>query len=183
MGNDETDLSTASTPRAGANRREVLLGATGLAVAAAAGTVFGTGVANAAPSIGPMSMEISGLGTFEVLAFSWGASNSGGFQMGGGGAGKANFQDVSITKYTDALSPALLEAIATGQHFTKATLTFAPQGGRSPLVLEGSPVLVTSMSLGGPADQARLTENLTLAFASFRFAYGQASTDLNVARG
>lgn len=41
-----------------------------------------------------------------VLAWSWGASNSGTTHMGGGGgAGKANVQDLSLTRSTDAQSP------------------------------------------------------------------------------
>ena len=38
----------------------------------------------------------------DVLAWSWGVSQSGSFHQGlGGGAGKANFQDLSVTKYID----------------------------------------------------------------------------------
>ena len=38
----------------------------------------------------------------DVLAWSWGMSNSGTFHgSGGGGAGKANFQDISFTKYVE----------------------------------------------------------------------------------
>src|SRR5919197_1518553 len=45
----------------------------------------------------------------DVLAWSWGASNSGSAHMGGGGgSGKVNVQDLSITKYVDKSSPLLL---------------------------------------------------------------------------
>jgi type VI secretion system secreted protein Hcp len=38
----------------------------------------------------------------DVLAWSWGMSNSGTTHVGGGGgAGKASFQDISLTKYVD----------------------------------------------------------------------------------
>jgi type VI secretion system secreted protein Hcp len=130
-----------------------------------------------------MSMEIAGLGTFEVLAFQWGASNSGTLLSGGGGAGKANIQDLSVTKYTDTFSPALMEAITSGQHFQRATLTFAPQSGKSSLVLEVSPVLVTSLAMGGQSADTRLTENLSLGFARFRYSYGQASTESDITKG
>ena len=50
-------------------------------------------------------------GEIDVLAWSWGASNSGSFHTGGGGgAGKANFQDLSVTKYIDRASTALMLA-------------------------------------------------------------------------
>jgi type VI secretion system secreted protein Hcp len=53
----------------------------------------------------------------DVLAWSWGMSNSGTAHMGGGaGAGKANIQDVSLTKYVDASSAALMLACCTEEN-------------------------------------------------------------------
>ncbi|WP_374595324.1 type VI secretion system tube protein Hcp, partial [Aquabacterium sp.] len=50
-------------------------------------------------------------GEIDVLAWSWGVSNSGSAHTGGGaGAGKANVQDLSFTKYVDKASPPLLLA-------------------------------------------------------------------------
>ena len=44
--------------------------------------------------------------TIDVLAWSWGASNSGSAQIGGGaGVGKVNVQDLSFTKFVDKASP------------------------------------------------------------------------------
>jgi type VI secretion system secreted protein Hcp len=182
MGIEELHGADGTGPRV-ANRRDVLLGATGIAVAAATSTVLGAGVANAAPAAGARSMTIAGLGAFEVLAFSWGASNSGSLHQGGGGsAGKANFQDVSLTRYTDAFTPDLVAAVATGNTFDSATLTFTPRGGRTPLVLTMTQVLVTSLSLGGSSgERQELTENLSLNFAKLTVSYGQESTDVNVA--
>jgi hypothetical protein len=48
-------------------------------------------------------------GGIDVLAWSWGMSQSGTFHVGGGsGAGKVNVQDISITKYVDKASPILM---------------------------------------------------------------------------
>ena len=42
----------------------------------------------------------------DVLAWSWGASNSGSAHVGGGaGAGKVNVQDISVTKWVDCIQP------------------------------------------------------------------------------
>jgi type VI protein secretion system component Hcp len=50
----------------------------------------------------------------DVLAWSWGVSQSGTFhQGGGGGSGKASFQDISVTKYVDKASNGLLRACST----------------------------------------------------------------------
>src|SRR5688500_271126 len=69
----------------------------------------------------------------DVLAWSWGVSNSGSAHVGGGmGAGKANVQDISLTKYIDKASPDLMLACCNGKHFTSAILTVR-KAGENPL--------------------------------------------------
>ena len=110
----------------------------------------------------------------DVLAWSWGASNSGTTHMGGGGgSGKVNVQDLSFTKYVDASSHALLQACCEGKHHDKATLIVRKAGG-TPLEyikIEMEEVMVTSLSTGGSGGEDRLTENVTLNFAKFMFKY------------
>jgi type VI secretion system secreted protein Hcp len=113
-------------------------------------------------------------GDIDVLAWSWGASNSGSFHAGGGGgAGKANFQDISITKYLDKASPALLIALAKGSHIPVAKLLVrkAGDGQQKYLELTMTKVLVTSVSTGGSGGEDRLTENVSLNFAEVKFEY------------
>src|SRR5881628_2321709 len=65
----------------------------------------------------------------DVLAWSWGMSNSGSAHVGGGaGAGKVNVQDLSFTKYVDKTSPDLMLACCNGKHFDKATLVVRKAG-------------------------------------------------------
>src|SRR4029077_11299318 len=69
----------------------------------------------------------------DVLAWSWGMSNSGSAHLGGGaGAGKVNVQDLSFTKYIDNSSPDLMLACCNGKHFDKATLVVR-KAGENPL--------------------------------------------------
>jgi type VI secretion system secreted protein Hcp len=113
-------------------------------------------------------------GDVDVLAWSWGASNSGSFHAGGGGgAGKANFQDISFTKYLDKASPALLIALAKGTHIPTAKLLVrkAGEGQQKYLEITMTKVLVTSISTGGSGGEDRLTENVTLNFAEVKFEY------------
>lgn len=104
--------------------------------------------------------------TSEVLAWSWGASQSGSFHAGGGGgAGKASFQDISITRLIDAQSPDFLAFVANGR---------SPAGPskltRGELTIEFSPVLVTSYSVGGNVDKkSPQTENISLNFRSVTY--------------
>jgi type VI secretion system secreted protein Hcp len=113
-------------------------------------------------------------GDIDVLAWSWGASNSGSFHTGGGGgAGKASFQDISFTKYLDKASPAILIALAKGSHIPTAKLLVrkAGEGQQKYLEITMTNVLVTSVSTGGSGGEDRLTENLTLNFAEVKFEY------------
>ena len=91
----------------------------------------------------------------DVLAWSWGVSQSGTTHMGsGGGAGKANSQDLSFTK-----------------HVRKA-------GGTSPLdyiKITMDEVIVTSISTGGSGGEDRFTENVTLNFAKVKVEYKEQS--------
>lgn len=119
-------------------------------------------------------------GKTDVLAWSWGVSNSGSAHMGGGaGAGKANVQDLSFTKYVDKSSPALLLACMKGTHYATADLIVRKAGG-TPLEyikITLSEVLVTSVSTGGSGGEDRLTENVTLNFAKVKFAYQPQKAD------
>ena len=60
----------------------------------------------------------------EVLSFSWGVTNARtSASGGGGGAGKASFQDLHFIQKTQSSSPKLLKACATGEHIKEATIT------------------------------------------------------------
>jgi type VI secretion system secreted protein Hcp len=110
----------------------------------------------------------------DILAWSWGVSQSGTTHMGGGGgAGKANFQDISVTKYIDSASHALLLGCATGEHYTKAVLTVRKAGKtQQPYVtITMEEVIISSISTGGSGGEDRLTENMTLNFAKVKFEY------------
>jgi type VI secretion system secreted protein Hcp len=116
----------------------------------------------------------------DVLAWSWGASQSGTTHTGGGGgAGKANFQDVSFTKWVDKSSHALLKAVSVGQHVKSALLTVR-KAGEKPLEyikLTMKDCLISSISTGGSGGEDRLTENVTINFGNFAFEYTPQKED------
>jgi type VI secretion system secreted protein Hcp len=129
-------------------------------------------------------------GEIDVLAWSFGASNSSAVgSAAGGGAAKVHVQDLSVTKYVDRSSPTLMLACCTGKHIPKATLTLRKAGSRPVefLVLELTDVLVSSVSTGGSGGEDRLTENITLAFAKFKYSYipqkADGSADTAVSMG
>lgn len=110
----------------------------------------------------------------DVLAWSWGVSNSGSAQQGSGmGAGKVSVQDLSFTKYIDKSTPDLLLASCNGKHFDKAVLTVR-KAGEQPLeylLVTMEDLIVTSVSTGGSGGEDRLTETVTLNFAKVKVQY------------
>jgi type VI secretion system secreted protein Hcp len=110
----------------------------------------------------------------DILAWSWGASQSGTTHVGtGGGAGKVNVQDLSLTKYVDSASHALLLACCNGKHYDEAVLVVR-KAGEDPLEyikITMSDLIVTSISTGGSGGEDRITENVTLNFAKVKFEY------------
>ncbi len=113
-------------------------------------------------------------GEIDVLAWSWGMSNSGSAHVGGGsGAGKVNVQDLSFTKYIDLSSTELQLRCCTGKHYDKATLVVR-KAGDTPLeylTINLTEVMVTSVSTGGSGGEDRLTENVTLNFSKVKVEY------------
>jgi type VI secretion system secreted protein Hcp len=116
----------------------------------------------------------------QVLAWSWGVSQSGTTHAGpGGGAGKASFQDLSFTHFIDKCSPNLLSACATGKHFAEAHLTVRKAGDKplEYLKIKMEDLLVTSVTTGGSGGEDRLTENVSLNFAKFKLEYTPQKKD------
>ena len=99
-------------------------------------------------------------GEIDVLAWSWGGSNSGSAHVGGGaGSGKANVQDLSFTKYIDKSTPDLLLSCFNGKHWDSATLVVR-KAGETPLEylkITMNEVIVANVSTGGSGGEDRLT--------------------------
>jgi type VI secretion system secreted protein Hcp len=113
-------------------------------------------------------------GQIDVLSWSWGASQSGTMHTAtGGGAGKADVQDLSFSHFVDKASPTLLQFCCSGKHFTKATLTLR-KAGDTPLnyvVITLENVLISSVSMGGGDSAERLREDVKLNFSKFSYTY------------
>lgn len=116
----------------------------------------------------------------DVLAWSWGVSQSGTTHMGGGaGAGKLSVQDISLTKFVDRSTPTLWMFCANGKHIATGMLTLR-KAGENPLeyvTIELKDIMITSCSTGGSGGEDRLTENVTLNFAEFTMTYTIQNAD------
>jgi len=116
----------------------------------------------------------------EVLSWSWGLSQSGTLnQGGGGGAGKVSLQGFTFTHHVDKASPLLMKACATGEHIKDATVTVR-KAGKAPqeyLLVTMSDVLVTSVSMSVDADGDGTAEAVALAFAKVDLEYTPQKPD------
>jgi len=116
----------------------------------------------------------------DVLAWSWGLSQSGSTHSGpGGGAGKVNVQDLSFTHYVDMATPNLLKMCCNGVHFKEATLVVRKAGGEAleylKIIMEEG--IISSVSTGGSGGEDRLTCNVTLNFSKFKTEYVPQTAD------
>lgn len=119
--------------------------------------------------------------TIQVASFSWGGAQQGTMSAGGGGgAGKASFSDITVSKNVDKASATLWQFMALGKHFDTGKLIVRKAGG-SPLdylVVDMEKVLVSSISVGG-ASQAEdsVHEQITLNFSKFKITYKPQKDD------
>lgn len=120
------------------------------------------------------------VGKIDVLAWSWGMSQSGTTHNGtGGGAGKVNMQDFSFTKHIDKASPKLSLMCANGMHLKKAILT-VQKAGTTPvpyLKITFEEFIISSVSTGGSGGEDRLTENVSINFAKLDYEYTPQKDD------
>ena len=115
----------------------------------------------------------------EVYTWSWGVSQAGTMSSGGGGgAGKASFDEISISHDVDKASPNLMKACASGKHFPEATITArkAGEGQKEYLVVKLSDVMITSVKATGNGG-GDIGETVTMQFAKVELEYKPQKKD------
>jgi len=126
-------------------------------------------------------------GQIEILSFSWGVSQAGGFSYGSGGtSAQANLQDLSVSFRMCPASPKLMAYCASGKHFKTATLScLRAQGNSAAMYLEIklTDVVISSYQTGGSGDDMPI-ESMSLNFAKIEQNYtGQSDTGATGADG
>ena len=118
-------------------------------------------------------------GAIDISSFSFGVTNSGSTQIGGGaGAGKASFSSFKFNKLYDSSSPALFEGTATGEHFKAATFTFRRSGAEQAdfLTVKLTDVLITGYQQGGTKEPP-LLEAVSLDASKIAIEYKPQRAD------
>ena len=131
------------------------------------------------------SLDDKHKGEVEVLSWSWGVTQSGTMSHGGGGGeGKANFNDFNFTHHIDKASPVLLKACATGEHIKEATITVrkAGKGQQEFLIIKLNDVTITAVTHAGAEDQP-YAESVSLKFAKVDLEYKPQRSDGSLDEG
>nr|WP_295658877.1 type VI secretion system tube protein Hcp [Polymorphobacter sp.] len=119
--------------------------------------------------------------SIDVLAWSWGMSQSGSMHVAkGGGSGKANVQDISFTKYVDKASPKLMLLCLNGKNTLGDAVLTVQKAGEVPVPyvkITFTDFIITAVSTGGSGGEDRLTENVTINFATVKFEYTPQKPD------
>jgi len=116
----------------------------------------------------------------EVLSWSWGVQQSGTMAHGGGGGeGKASFNDFNFTHHVDKASAVLMKACATGEHIKEATITVrkAGKGQQEFLIIKMNDILITSVNPSGSGDSAATAESVALQCAKVDLEYKPQKAD------
>lgn len=119
-------------------------------------------------------------GEIEVLAWSFGGTNPSSIGIGGGGGtGKVMLQELTVTKYLDASSAELFQAMCKGDHFPEAKLTAYKSGGDALpyFTLDFEEMYPTSISSGGSFGEDVFSETISFAFGKVTATYSEQNPD------
>ena len=126
------------------------------------------------------SEDLKHKGEIDVLSWSWGVTQSGTMAHGGGGGeGKANFNDFNFTHHIDKASPVLLKACATGEHIKEGTVTVrkAGKGQQEFMIIKFTDIIITGVAPSGAGDGAATAEHVALQFAKVDLEYKPQKAD------
>jgi type VI secretion system secreted protein Hcp len=116
--------------------------------------------------------------SIQVVSWTWGMTHTGlPRETGGLAGGKANINDLSVTKYVDISTPDLMAHCCHARPIKKALLTCRTTAPSECMKIELDDCMITSVSTGGGGTEDRLTEHLTLSFQSYHVTYTRQGED------
>jgi type VI secretion system secreted protein Hcp len=134
------------------------------------------------PDVEGESMDSQHADEIAINSWSWGMNQSGTMHVAkGGGAGKVDVQDISLTRMVDKATPNLMQHCCKGTQFETATLVCrkaSGDGGQLEYVtLEMKNVIITGVQSGGSENDDNLYENVSLNFGQYTISYVPQDND------
>jgi type VI secretion system secreted protein Hcp len=134
------------------------------------------------PDVEGESADSAHGGEIAINSWSWGMNQSGTMHVAkGGGAGKVDIQDISLTKQLDKSTPNLMQHCCKGTQFGTATLVCRKASGDGGQIeymkLEMKSVIITNVQSGGSENDDNLFENVSLNFGEFTVTYVPQDND------
>src|SRR5262249_44801512 len=127
--------------------------------------------------------DFSAKKAWEILSFSFGASNptTVGSGSGGSGGGKVSISSFNIMKKTDNASPSLFKSCCMGSFYDTGVVTLRKAGGKAPLVYlvyTFTEVYVDNIQWSGSSggDDAP-AESVSFSFATVKVEYWPQTKD------
>jgi type VI protein secretion system component Hcp len=124
-----------------------------------------TGPVPPAPTV-TLTMKVDGMNgnnPTPIQAFALGATNTATTGGSGGGTGKVDFQSLSVAKFLDGMSVALLSAAATGRHIKDVTIEAFQIGSSTPFATYTFQDAIVTADLLGSSQNA-LNEQVSFDF-------------------
>jgi type VI secretion system secreted protein Hcp len=132
------------------------------------------------PKVAGESTDAKFAGAIDVVSWSWGLTQAGSAGSGtGSGTGKVNFQDITLTKYVDKSTPALMAACCAGTSYGPVVLSMR-KAGNTPLVYMVITLGNVTISAHGHATSSsddRQTEQVGLHFGTVQMQYTPQNAD------
>ena len=124
-------------------------------------------------------------GEIDVLAWSWGLSETVSASGGGGGAGRTKIESLSIEKLVDLASPLLLSFSAQGKHISDGILATRKPSKTADdfLLFKMTDVIVTSVHMTASKETNEPAENITLSFGKMELDYRPTKPDGSLGPG
>lgn len=116
---------------------------------------------------------------FEIISFEIGAENNIniGSMTAGGGAGKATFKELTITKKTDSASAAMFSKLCEGNHFDDMIIELRRSGGaagvsgKTFLKWEFKLVMIQDISWSGSDGDDICEETVVIQYGAMKVTY------------
>ncbi|MEO1557181.1 MAG: type VI secretion system tube protein Hcp [Pseudomonadota bacterium] len=126
-------------------------------------------------------VDMKAKGAFEILSFEIGAENNIniGSVTAGGGAGKATFKELTVTKKTDTASAAMFSALCKGDHYDDMIIELRRSGGVSDTGKSGKTflkwefklVMIQDISWSGSDGDDICEETVVMQYGAMKVTY------------